>query len=220
MRIFCDFDGTVAEQDVGNLLFETFADDRWRAAVEEWLAGHISSEECLRRECEATVAGRDQILALADEQRLDPGFEEFVRFCREHEIPVTILSDGLDFYIERILANHGFGDLPVRANHLVFVGHDRIVPEFPYLADSCGRCANCKGHHLRAARRPGEWLVYVGDGYSDRCAAREADLVFAKRDLRRYCREAAIPYVEFRSFYDVLDGLYPFVDAGRIVATR
>jgi 2,3-diketo-5-methylthio-1-phosphopentane phosphatase len=218
MKIFCDFDGTIAEQDVGNLLFETFADSRWREAVEAWLAGRISSKECLIRECEAARVTREQLLSLADRQRLAPGFEEFVHFCQEHDIPLTVLSDGLDFYIERILANHGLGHLPIRANHLVFTGENRIAPEFPYIEHSCGRCANCKGYHLRSAGGSGEWLVYIGDGYSDRCAADEADLVFAKRDLRRYCREAAIPYVEFDTFYDVVEGLSSFVERPASVA--
>jgi 2-hydroxy-3-keto-5-methylthiopentenyl-1-phosphate phosphatase len=211
MRIFCDFDGTVAENDVGNLIFQTFADGHWREAVEEWLAGRISSKECLIRECKASALTREALVELVDEQRLDPGFDEFVLFCRQHAIPLMILSDGLDFYVERILTNFGLDDIPARANHLVFAENNAIVPEFPYERFSCGRCANCKGHHLRAARTAGEWLVYIGDGYSDRCAAVEADLIFAKRDLRRYCREEGVPYVDFETFDDVLEGLRAFV---------
>lgn len=211
MKVFCDFDGTVAENDVGNLVFQTFADDRWRQAVQEWLDGRITSKECLLRECEAARATPQALIDLADAQKIDPYFQRFVRFCRHRKIPVSVVSDGLDFYIQRILANHGLDDLPVFANHLAFREGDHLVPEFPFADYTCGRCANCKGYHLRTARTPGEWLVYVGDGYSDRCAADEADLVFAKRDLRRYCREAGIAYIEFETFADVLDGLRPFV---------
>jgi 2-hydroxy-3-keto-5-methylthiopentenyl-1-phosphate phosphatase len=46
-------------------------------------------------------------------------------------------------------------------------------------------------------------IVLVGEGYSDRCPARFADLVFAKDELLSHCRTNGIPYTEYRTFSDI-----------------
>jgi len=45
--------------------------------------------------------------------------------------------------------------------------------------------------------------VYIGDGYSDRCAVSEADVVFAKDSLAVHCKANDIPYHSFESLADV-----------------
>jgi 2-hydroxy-3-keto-5-methylthiopentenyl-1-phosphate phosphatase len=46
-------------------------------------------------------------------------------------------------------------------------------------------------------------IVYVGDGYSDRCPVKYADFVFARRQLIKHCQEQNITYFEFSHFGDV-----------------
>lgn len=48
-------------------------------------------------------------------------------------------------------------------------------------------------------------IVFVGDGVSDLAAAREADVLFARRGMRleEYCRESRIPHVSFDTFKDI-----------------
>ncbi|MGH7724962.1 MAG: hypothetical protein ACREOU_05990, partial [Candidatus Eiseniibacteriota bacterium] len=45
--------------------------------------------------------------------------------------------------------------------------------------------------------------VFIGDGLSDRCGARAADVVYAKGDLLAFCRDAGIPARPFANFEDV-----------------
>ena len=56
-------------------------------------------------------------------------------------------------------------------------------------------------------RKNGGQIVYIGDGFSDRCAARQADVVFAKADLAQFCQQSDIPYVSFTSFREIMDYL-------------
>ena len=49
----------------------------------------------------------------------------------------------------------------------------------------------------------GTELVYVGDGYSDRCAAESADLVFARRGLASYLEERGVPFERFEDFHSI-----------------
>ena len=46
-------------------------------------------------------------------------------------------------------------------------------------------------------------IVYVGDGISDRCPVRYADVVFAKKNLIAYCQDANISYYRYENFDDV-----------------
>lgn len=48
-------------------------------------------------------------------------------------------------------------------------------------------------------------IVFIGDGVSDLAAAREADVLFARRGLRleAYCREHKISYIPFDTFADI-----------------
>ena len=50
-------------------------------------------------------------------------------------------------------------------------------------------------------------VAYVGDGYSDRCAALSATRVFATGALARHLAEHGIPYEPFEDLRDVLDAL-------------
>jgi len=215
MKIICDFDGTVAQNDVGNLLFFTFGDERSIEAVNLWIKGNISSRECLIRECEATRVSRSELEDFVDKQKLDPHFNDLALYAQSQQIEMQIVSDGLDFYIERILKNyHLDSQLKIHANHLVFEDQNQIRPEFPYFEFGCGRCGNCKGYHVRHAKSDGKQIIYIGDGLSDRCGARAADVVFAKRgrDLLEFCRENRIAHFEFQDFSDVLNQIRGLVE--------
>ena len=55
--------------------------------------------------------------------------------------------------------------------------------------------------------RNGRPVAYVGDGYSDRCAALAAYRRFARRGLARYLDREGVDYIPFDDFYDVDAGL-------------
>jgi 2,3-diketo-5-methylthio-1-phosphopentane phosphatase len=224
VRVFCDFDGTAAAEDVGNRLFHTFAGDRASEIVAEYLEGRATARECLRDECAAVGNISEHDLAsFVDGFGLDPFFKEFVQFCRSHEIPLTILSDGLDFYVERILKANGLEGIPFFANHLELVqveGATRMVPSFPYTDSECVRCGNCKRNHILTLSADDDIVVYVGDGISDRCPVRYADIVFAKKGLIKYCQEQNITYHEYRHFGDVQQRLDPILQKKRIKPRR
>ena len=201
--VLCDFDGTVAERDVGDLLFRRFGGADAHEAAQEWERGEIDSRECLERQVKATRSTPEELRSFAHACRLDPYFRDFNDFARRRGIEVVVLSDGLDFYIERMLARHGCGSIEFYSNRLTIEAGTFHV-EFPWFnLRECTECACCKTHHLFAYRRRGYFIVCVGDGLSDRCPSENADLVFAKGDLLAHCREKHIDCIEFRNFRDV-----------------
>jgi hypothetical protein len=57
-------------------------------------------------------------------------------------------------------------------------------------------------------------IVFIGDGVSDLPAARQADVLFARRGLRleEYCQENNIPYIPFDTFADIQKKLKEIMD--------
>ncbi len=207
MLIFSDFDGTIAQNDVGDAFFRTFGD--WpacEAAIKRWERNEISSRKVLEIAAAGARVTPERFEAFCAAQPLAPGFLEFVEFCREQRWPLVVLSDGLEAYIQSILQRHHLA-LPVYSNHLEFIAPDRIQVSFPYWEESCGRCANCKRQHVRRLAQKGERRVYIGDGFSDRCGAQAADFIFAKGDLSKWCAQERKSFLPFENFIAIREHL-------------
>ena len=208
--LFVDFDGTITSRDVGSGLFRKFmrpdipGHDSHEDLIRDWKAGLITSKECLSRECRSAVVTEPQLQAEIDTYRLTPGFPETAAFCRDRGIPVAILSDGMDYYIRRLLETNGLAEVPFFANHLWFQ-NGGVACDFPWIEKGCGKCGNCKRYHMNRLARPGDHVIYAGDGYSDRYAILNADTVFARGDLAGYCRETGRPFLPFEDFFTVLE---------------
>ncbi len=48
--IVCDFDGTITQVDVTDLVLAQLAHPSWREVEQEWALGLIGSRECLERQ--------------------------------------------------------------------------------------------------------------------------------------------------------------------------
>ena len=201
--VLVDFDGTITQNDVGALLFNSFSEEKSKKIVSEWLQGKISSKECLQKECELIKITKKELKDFALSQKIDEHFLDFVDLCKREKMNLVILSDGLDYYIKLILSKYHLKDIPFYSNTVRFEGK-KLVPDFPYYDKGCGNCGNCKKYHLENLRRPKQKVVYIGDGLSDKCAIGEADFVFAKNDLKSFCEKEKIDYFEFKDFRDVI----------------
>lgn len=209
MLVLVDFDGTVTQNDVGALLFETFAPGHHQKIVSLWLEGRISSRECLERLCRSVKISEGELKKFVLSQKIDEKFPAFVDLCKCRNLKLVILSDGLDYYIRLILNDFGLEELPFFSN-VLRLEDERLLPEFPYFEQGCGKCGNCKRFHLKNLKTEGQKVVYIGDGLSDRCAVTEADIVFAKNDLSEFCRNEGIRHHVFRDFRDVSRILHKF----------
>ncbi|MDH3251478.1 MAG: MtnX-like HAD-IB family phosphatase [Ignavibacteria bacterium] len=209
-RIYVDFDGTITREDVGDAFFRKFGGEECVTAVQEYREGRISARECFRRE--AASIGVLEVAAanaLIDQQVIDESFIDFVRYSRERDFPLTIVSDGLDYYILRILSRHDVDAVEVFSNTLGFTptgrsGWAAASVSFPYADAECDRCACCKRNIMLNRSAEHDVIVLVGEGYSDRCPAQFADIVFARDELQTFCQRENISYYLYSSFRDVV----------------
>ncbi len=202
--IYCDFDGTVTQRDVVDMLLERLADPAWRALEAEWEEGRIGSHECMARQVPLLRGGWPAITHVLRDVQLDPTFKPFAAWCATRDIPLYIVSDGMDRVIEFLLARAGITVNALYANRLVVAADGALSLAFPFpsRAPDC-RSGVCKCERLAASA--GVPRVVIGDGRSDFCVAHHADRLFAKSPsaLLRYCQAQELPCAAFTDFHDI-----------------
>jgi 2-hydroxy-3-keto-5-methylthiopentenyl-1-phosphate phosphatase len=218
--VFLDFDGTITIRDATDAILDAFADGAWLEIEEAWVAGKIGSRECLAAQMALVTASQDQIHHLLDTIGVDPGLGILLEVCAAGRVPVHIITDGFDYCIDRILRRP---DRNFRAelsgSHIVSssLHHDggRWRAAFLHPKDPCRHgCATCKPAAMERLNADGAVTVFVGDGFSDRHAAKCADIVFAKDKLASFCEETSIPYAPFDTLTTVALGIKQLLGAG------
>lgn len=210
--ILCDFDGTVSVEDVIDSLLSEYGRPGWQALEDDWRAGRIGSRQCMKGQVELLDLNKLTLDAHLDAVRIDHGFTEFVRHAKAADVPLSIVSDGLDYAIQRILGRHGLHDLPISANHLVELGSGRWTLESPLQSPGCSS-GTCKCKFAETGERdPSHRVLLIGDGASDFCVANFVDFVFAKNRLVEHCRSAGIPYAAITCFEDAIELLPQLLD--------
>jgi 2-hydroxy-3-keto-5-methylthiopentenyl-1-phosphate phosphatase len=202
LAVICDFDGTATEIDVGHQVYAHFGDERWREVNQSWRRGEMSSRDCLIGEYSFVDASEQEVREHILEMKIDPGLPDLVATCRGNDIPIAIASDGFDFYIHAMLEKHGITDVEVFCNQMRFNGR-KVELSFPFYDQGCGVCGNCKRLHVQKFKDDSRTVIYVGDGLSDRFAARASDVVFAKDELKGYLMDNNADFIEFTNLGDV-----------------
>ncbi|BFZ58111.1 hypothetical protein PYCC9005_005170 [Savitreella phatthalungensis] len=215
--IFSDFDGTIALQDTGHLLFDKHGcgPERRQALDDQIHSGERSFREVSEEMWGSLNVGFDDGFEVMKEKLVfDPDFRDFHLFCVRNSIPFNVISAGLKPLLRAVLENH----LGADAAHIDIISNDmRMGPDgktwevvwrddTPLGHDKAASIQAFKGDS--AILDEGELpplIVFIGDGVSDLPAAREADILFARRGLRleEYCIENKIPYIPFDSFASI-----------------
>jgi 2-hydroxy-3-keto-5-methylthiopentenyl-1-phosphate phosphatase len=198
MTLILDWDGTVTVDDTLILALRQFGD--WQVYLDAAAAlrrGEITLHEEIRRDAESITTPIEEVVGwLRENLELRPGFHELADAYRP-----LIVSSNFRQLIEPILEREGV-ELEVLANDVEW-NPNGWRATFRN-GDSCGTCGEpCK----RADLPPNGEVVYVGDGYSDRCAAQAADRIFARDSLAHYLDEHGVSYEPFGDLHDVARSL-------------
>jgi 2-hydroxy-3-keto-5-methylthiopentenyl-1-phosphate phosphatase len=206
--ILCDFDGTISVRDMGYTLVNRFSVGDWQAIDRDFCEGKIGSREAYSRIAKILKGDKESVLRfIREHSHIDPHFQSFYQFCCENDIEVKIVSDGLDFYIRTLLETHHLSEIPFYANTTRFLSDGGTDISFPHVSEECGLCGTCKKQLVQNHRKEYDKILFVGNGLSDRCAARESDLAFAKDSLYPYCIDQDITCHFFEDFHDILSDL-------------
>jgi 2,3-diketo-5-methylthio-1-phosphopentane phosphatase len=208
VNVVCDFDGTITLEDVTDGLLEKFAHPSWKEIEAQWLAGQFGSRECMARQVALINATYEELDRYLDGVAMDPSFPAFVLDCEVlGNVGVTVVSDGIDYAVKRIMRNNGLSRLAVKANALVRMPDNRFSLDFPHSALYCNvQAGNCKcavAHILSSTFDSPSVTILIGDGTSDFCIASHVDFVLAKDRLLDHCIANALPHLPFNDFTDV-----------------
>ncbi len=197
LKVFCDFDGTITNRDSIVLLTERFGDGpSFRSNIlKEIQSGRITVFEAIERELKTVRVDWETARSFLEaEIVVDPTFVDFVKWCRQHKIPLQVVSSGLRPVVDHFL----------RGLDLTSFAHPVVIKPtgWEYLHDK----QVGKERLLRACRRnsaPQTKIVYIGDGTSDVCVLPWIDLLFATGYLAQYCQDRQIEFVFFESFEQI-----------------
>ena len=216
--VLCDFDGTISTSDVTDTLLEAFGKPGWRELETEWRAGRIGSRVCMQQQIACLDASKEELDEAIDAIDVDDAFATFVDAVSTLGWDLSIVSDGLDYAIERILRRHRLSVLPFYANRLKQVGARSWKLDSPYAdATCCAASGMCKCAFARRARAARNKVLMIGDGRSDFCVAGSADLVFAKGSLITHCLDKRLPHVPISGFDDAVRMIPALVDSEFVV---
>ncbi|RDW71529.1 hypothetical protein BP6252_08092 [Coleophoma cylindrospora] len=215
---FSDFDGTIFMQDTGHVLFDSFGCGSKRREI---LDEQIKTGERSFREVSEEMWGslnvpfEDGFEVMEKTLEIDPDFQAFHKFCIANEIPFNVISAGLKPVLRKVLDTFLGED---ESSHIEIVANDADITEDGSVWKPVWRHDTELGHdkalsineYRDAAKIESEdgtipLIVFIGDGVSDLPAAREADVLFARRGLRleEYCVEHKIAYIPYDSFADI-----------------
>ncbi len=201
--VFFDFDNTITTFDVfDDMLLRFSKDERWIGLEKKWKEGKIGSRECLEGQIEGIRITKKALDGYLSNIKLDPYFKRLVNFLDPKIIKQIILSDNFDYILKRILNHHTIKKTKVYSNKLQ-LAKDRLISFFPFGSKNCRLCAHCKTKNLLANVDKNSIIIYIGDGNSDICPAEYADIIFAKKDLLKYCKDKKLHCVRYDSLKEV-----------------
>ncbi|HSJ38210.1 MAG TPA: 2-hydroxy-3-keto-5-methylthiopentenyl-1-phosphate phosphatase [Planococcus sp. (in: firmicutes)] len=206
--IFCDFDGTITNNDNIIAIMKKFDPPGWLPIKDAIMGQEISIREGVSKMFALLPASsKEEIIEYVLEQaEIRDGFSEFVAYARKNDIPLYIVSGGIDFFVHPLLEPYGpFAG--VYCNESDFSG-DTIRILFPHGCDeqcTSQGCGCCKPSIIRELLTEGTSSVVIGDSITDLEAAKQADLVIARDFLIQKCDELQIPYEPFDNFQDVTE---------------
>jgi 2-hydroxy-3-keto-5-methylthiopentenyl-1-phosphate phosphatase len=203
-----DYDGTITERDLLQAIAFEFGDPQVVAELDHALdEGSITLRDEIVGEYATVRASLGAVLVWTEERtRIRPGFAEFVELVREQGWRLVVVSSGFHELIEPMLEREGV-EVELFANR-VDPRPDGWIVDWRY-GEVCPVCGqSCKRATVEQLASGGE-LLYIGDGYSDRCAGESADRVFATAGLAAHLESKGVPYEPFRDFFDIASALAP-----------
>ncbi|KAF7917778.1 hypothetical protein BELL_0204g00030 [Botrytis elliptica] len=217
---FTDFDGTITTRDSNDFMTDNlgFGQELRKQGNKDVLDGTKTFRDSFQSMMDSIKTPYSKCIStLIENIKLDPGFKEFFEWARENNMPVVILSGGMEPIIrallEHLLGKQEAAEIQIVSNqvevregfksldeeggwNIVYhdeshFGHDKSREIRPYAA-------------LPDDQRP--TMFYAGDGVSDLSAAKETDLLFAKKghDLITYCVREKVPFTIFEDWTSIL----------------
>nr|WP_328589055.1 2-hydroxy-3-keto-5-methylthiopentenyl-1-phosphate phosphatase [Sutcliffiella halmapala] len=204
--IFCDFDGTITNSDNIIAIMKKYAPAEWDKLKNQVLTQEISIREGVGKMFSLLPSNQKEAITsyILEHAEIREGFAEFVAYTKKQQIPLFIVSGGIDFFVEPLLKDFVSEDV-VYCNKSDF-SKDTITILWPHSCDDAcvNDCGCCKPSIIRKLANEETYKIVIGDSITDLQAAKLADKVIARDFLIEKCLEDSIPFDSFENFFDVI----------------
>lgn len=210
--VFCDFDGTIACQDVLVLACKTFAPEVTARVMPQIYNLELSLRVGVRQLVEAIPSDcYGAMLDLARSQPLRSGLSDLLDFLEDQGVEFVVVSGGIRGVIEAALGDLADRAVGIHAMDVDTTGEYLAVrSEFEgdvELVDKLKVVSRYLGNPLPNGGFMNAHWVAIGDSITDLNMAQAAPTVFARSRLKTYLDDRGKAYLPFESFIEVRDRL-------------
>ncbi|OJA14483.1 hypothetical protein AZE42_06066 [Rhizopogon vesiculosus] len=150
--------------------------------------------------------------AVASGIKVDDTFKGFYEFCEGNDIPVVIVSSGMEPIIRAVLSKHlaSLGGIQIVSNQVKTFDDGSWDIQYRHPESGFGHDKS-KAIAPYRAMQPAPIVFFFGDGVSDLSAAQGATCLFVKYKpngenfLMEYCQQNKIKHRLFESFKEAQD---------------
>jgi 2-hydroxy-3-keto-5-methylthiopentenyl-1-phosphate phosphatase len=199
---FCDFDGTIIEEDTLVEIFQHYLEQSWQTIRQELYEGRMSLRQAIPQMLEELPAERfEEVLDFCGSMTIRKGFGDFLEYMQKLGVPVVVLSGGMRAVIERNLTPY-LGRIHSVFAAEVWVRNGQVRVESKHEA---GEELMAKAQVM--AQFKAECSIAVGDGLTDLSMAQSAQMIFARDYLAEQLEKDRHPFTPYNDFYDIINCL-------------
>jgi 2-hydroxy-3-keto-5-methylthiopentenyl-1-phosphate phosphatase len=203
--VFCDFDGTITIAETFVAMITKFALEVSALVLPKIYAKRVTLRQGVRQMLESIPSSSyPEIIEFTRSQPIRAGFVEFLDFLKTKQIPIVIVSGGLQGMVEAVL--EPYMDR-IEAIHAI-----DIDPSGDYLQVKSqyegGTEMVAKAEIM--AKYSADESIAIGDSITDWNMAMAASIVFARPPLTDYLDERQKSYLAWDNFLDIRDAMSNF----------
>lgn len=200
--VFCDFDGTITAVETFVAMFKAFAPEVSAQLLPQIYARQITLRQGVRQILESIPADRyPAILEFTRSQPTRPGFVELLDFLDQHQVPLVVVSGGLQGMVEAVL-----GELVPRVHAIHAIAVDTSA-EYLHIFSPYEAGTEMVAKVQVIEEYAVEEAIAIGDSLTDLNMALYAPVVFARDRLADYLDSHQKPYILWKDFFEVRDRL-------------
>lgn len=199
MMVFCDFDGTITEEETLEAFLEECLQTDVRKQAENMLRSGYSLKQGIK-ELMGQIPSKTykSVLMRKSDRKIRAGFGEFLRSMKSINIPVIVVSGGLEDMVMESLRE--YRDMITA----IYCGKVDLSKEYVHFYSDYESEEELVSKVLIMGRYKTQTAVCIGDFYTDKIMAMHSDIVFARDRLVSAMKECGKNYYEFDTFFDII----------------
>lgn len=200
MMVFCDFDGTITEEETLEHFIEECLQIDVKQLSEEMVKKGYTVKRGIKEQMERIPSQTyKSVLHRTGRRKIREGFVEFLRYMQHLEVPVVVVSGGLEEMVMDSLSDykdmiaaiyHAKADLSQEYVH--------YYSEYESEEELVSKVTIMRKYDVQTT-------ICIGDSYTDKIMAVHSDIVFARDRLAKAMRECDKSYYEFDTFFDIIE---------------